>query len=105
MRQGNLCMTGTFLRVIVDSSRNMHNTGILPDCHPLSVTDGSLWIPYLARYLEILKKPNLQVGARGKRRGFSPGAAAHFLALEPLRATGVGPESIRIFNPDFWSVP
>jgi len=39
----------------------MHNTGFFPDCYPLSVTDGSIWIPYLARYSEILKKPNFQV--------------------------------------------
>jgi len=31
----------------------MHNTGFFPDCHLLSLTDGSIWIPYLARYSEI----------------------------------------------------
>jgi len=39
----------------------MHNTGLFPDCRILSVTDGCIWIPYLARYLEIIKKPNFQV--------------------------------------------
>jgi len=39
----------------------MHNTGFLPDCQLLSVTDGSIWIPYLPRYLEIFQKPNFHV--------------------------------------------
>jgi len=39
----------------------MHNTGSFPDCCLLSVTDGCIWIPYLARYLEIFKKPNFKV--------------------------------------------
>ena len=39
----------------------MHNTGFFPDCCLLSVTDGCIWIPYLARYYEIFKKPNFQV--------------------------------------------
>jgi len=47
--------------IIVDNSPNMHNTGFFPDCYILSVTDGSLWIPFLARYSEIFKKPNFQV--------------------------------------------
>jgi len=53
--------------IIVDSddnSPNMHNTGFsvkLSDCLLLSVTNGSIWIPYLAKYLEIFKKPNLEV--------------------------------------------
>ena len=38
----------------------MHNTGFFPDCYLLSVTDGSISIPYLARYSEIFKKPNFQ---------------------------------------------
>ena len=64
MRQGNLSITGTFLirmlppLIIVDNS---NNKGFLPDCYLLSVTDGSIWIPYLARYLEIFKKPDFQV--------------------------------------------
>jgi len=36
----------------------MHNTGFFPDCHLLSLTNGSIWILYLARYSEIFKKPN-----------------------------------------------
>jgi len=39
----------------------MHDTGYFPDCYLLSVTDRSIWIPYLARYSEIFKKPNFQV--------------------------------------------
>jgi len=39
----------------------MHNIGFFPDCHLLSVTDGSIWIPSLARYSEIFEKPNFQV--------------------------------------------
>jgi len=39
----------------------MHNTGFFPNCCLLSVTNGSIWIPYLARYSEIFKKPNFQV--------------------------------------------
>jgi len=31
----------------------MHNTGFFQDCYLLSVTDGSIWIPHLARYSEI----------------------------------------------------
>jgi len=45
----------------VDHSPLMHNTGFFPDCQLLSVTDGSIWIPYLARYPEIFQKPNFQV--------------------------------------------
>jgi len=40
---------------------SLHNTGFFPDCCLLSVTNGSIWIPYLARYSEIFKKPNFQV--------------------------------------------
>jgi len=52
--------------IIVDDSPNMHNTGSVPDCCLLSVTNGSICIPYLtrpylARYSEIFKKPNFQV--------------------------------------------
>jgi len=47
--------------IIVDNSPNLHNTGFFPDCFLLSVTNGSIWIPYLARYSEIFKKPNFQV--------------------------------------------
>ena len=35
--------------------------------------------------------------------GLSGLRQAEELALEPPRAIGVGPESLRIFNPDFWS--
>jgi len=42
--------------MIVDNSPNMHNTGFFPDCWLLSVTNGSIWIPYLARYSEIFKE-------------------------------------------------
>jgi len=67
--QGSFSMTGTFLirlsllEIIVDSdnSSNIHNTGFFPDCQLLSVTDGSICIPYLARYSEIFKEPNFQV--------------------------------------------
>jgi len=67
MRQDNLRLIGTFLirflppLIIVENSPNMHNTGFFPDCYLLSVTDGSIWIPYLARYSEIFKKPNFEV--------------------------------------------
>jgi len=67
MRQGNLFMSNIFLircvppLVIVDNSPNMHNTGFFPDCHLFSLTDGSIWILYLARYSKIFKKPNCQV--------------------------------------------
>jgi len=37
----------------VDNSSNKHHTGFFPDCHLLSLIDGSIWIPYLARYSEI----------------------------------------------------
>jgi len=47
--------------IIVDTSPLMHNTGFYPDCQLLAVTDWSIWIPYLARYSEIFKKPNFQV--------------------------------------------
>jgi len=47
--------------MIVDNSPNMHTTGLFPDGYLLSVTDGSIWIPYLARYLQTLMKPNFQV--------------------------------------------
>jgi len=43
---------------IVDNSTNLHNTGFFQNCFLLSVTYGCIWIPYLARYLEIFKKPN-----------------------------------------------
>jgi len=56
-------MSNTFLirfslhLIIVDNSPNMHNTGFFPDYYYLlSVTNGSIWIPYLARYSEIFKK-------------------------------------------------
>jgi len=62
--------------LFVDNSPNMHNTGFFQGCILLSVTNVSIWILCLVRYSEIFKKPNFQVGARGKRRGFSPGAAA-----------------------------
>jgi len=39
----------------------MHNTGFFPDCHLLSLTGGSIWMPYLARYSEIFKKFYFQV--------------------------------------------
>ena len=45
----------------MDNSPNMYNTCFFPDCQLLSVTNGSIWIPFLARYLEIFKKPNSQV--------------------------------------------
>jgi len=38
----------------------MHDTGYFPDCYLLSVTDRSIWIPYLARYSEIFKKTNFE---------------------------------------------
>jgi len=47
--------------MIVDNSLNMHTTGFFPDGYLLSVTDGSIWIPHLDRFLEILMKPNFQV--------------------------------------------
>jgi len=47
--------------MIVDNSPNVHNTGFFLDCHLLSVTDGSICIPYLARYLEIFREPDFQV--------------------------------------------
>ena len=47
-------------KIIVDNSPNMHNTGFFPDCYLLSLTDGSILIPYLARYSKIFKKPNFQ---------------------------------------------
>jgi len=47
--------------IIVDNCPHMHNTGFFPNCSLLSATNGSIWIPYLARYSEIFKKPNLQV--------------------------------------------
>jgi len=63
-RLGNLSIIGTFLTarspplIILDNSPHMHNTGFFSDCCLLSVTDGSIWIPYLARYSEMFKKPN-----------------------------------------------
>jgi len=51
----------SLLLIIVDNSPNMHNTGFFPDCYLFSVTNGSIWIPHLARHLEIFKKPNFQV--------------------------------------------
>jgi len=47
--------------IIVDASPNLHNTGFFPDCYLLWVTDGSIRMPYLARYSEIFKKLNFQV--------------------------------------------
>jgi len=52
--------------IIVDNSPNMYNTCFFPDCLLLSVTDGSIWIPYFARarlgYSDmIFKKPNFEV--------------------------------------------
>jgi len=47
--------------IIVQNSPNMHNTGFFPDCHLLSLTNGSIWIPYLARYSLIFRKPIFQV--------------------------------------------
>ena len=32
--------------MFVDNSPNMHNTGFFPDSYLLSVTDGSIWIPW-----------------------------------------------------------
>ena len=67
MCKGNLFKGHTFLSdhspplIIVDNSPNMHNTGLFPDCQLLSLTHGSIWIPYLARYSEIFKKLNFQV--------------------------------------------
>jgi len=67
MRQGNLSMNGMFLISLLpppdnrDDSPNMHNASFFLDCYLLLVTDGSIWIPYLARYSEIFKKPNFQV--------------------------------------------
>jgi len=67
MRQGNLSMGGTFFirllppLIIVDNSFNMQNTGFFSDSYLLSVTNGSIWIPYLATYSKIFKKPNFQV--------------------------------------------
>ena len=64
---GNLSIIGTFLisslppLIIVDNSPNMHNTSFFADCFLLSVTDGSIWIPYLAIYSETFKRPNFQV--------------------------------------------
>ena len=52
---------GSLPLIIVGNSPNMHNTGFFPDCHLLSLTDGSIWIPYLARYSEIFKKSDFQV--------------------------------------------
>jgi len=78
-RLGNLAWVALFWSarslplIIVDNCPNMHNTDFFPICYFLSVTDGSIWIPYLARYSEIFKKPNFQVEVRGKR---SPGATA-----------------------------
>ena len=66
-RLGNLSIISTLLiarslpLIIVDNCPHMHTTGFFPDCWLLSVTNGCIWIPYLARYLEIFKKPNLQV--------------------------------------------
>jgi len=51
----------------------MHNTGFFPDCQLLSVTDGSIWIPYLTRYSEIFKKPNFHFFRKsGKIGGKTP---------------------------------
>jgi len=47
--------------IIMDNSPNMHNTGFFSNSYLLSITYGSIWIQYPARYLEIFKKPNFQV--------------------------------------------
>jgi len=44
----------------------MHNTVFFPDCFLLSAIDGSIWIPYLARYSEIFKKPNARRNGQHK---------------------------------------
>jgi len=44
--------------IIVVNSPNMHNTGFFLDCLLLSVSNGFIWMLYLARYSEILKIPN-----------------------------------------------
>jgi len=64
---GNLSIIGTFLIIllppvmIADNNPHLHNTGYFLDCYLLSVTDRSIWIPYLARYSERIKKHNFQV--------------------------------------------
>ena len=58
------CLPYFYGRVLADACSlflNLHNTGFFPDYNLLSVTDGSIWIPYLARHSEIFKKPNFQV--------------------------------------------
>ena len=72
-------MSNTFLirsflpLIIVDNRPNMHNTGFFPDCYYLlSVTNGSIWIPYLTRYSEIFKK------TRGKKNF----TAANFVSFD-----------------------
>jgi len=61
-----LSIVGTFFSsppplIIVNNCPHMYNTGFFPDYCLLSVTDGSIWIPYLARYLERVKELNFQV--------------------------------------------
>jgi len=55
------CSDGSLSLLSVDNSPNMHNTGFFPDCLLLSVTNGSIWKLYLARYSETFKQPNFQV--------------------------------------------
>ena len=58
------CLPYSYGRVLAHACSlflNLHNTGFFPDYYLLSVTDESIWIPYLARYSEIFKKPNLQL--------------------------------------------
>jgi len=58
------CLPYSYGRVLAHACSlflNLHNTGFFPDYNLLSVTDGSIWIPYLARHSEIFKKPNFQV--------------------------------------------
>ena len=39
--------------IIVDNCPHMHKTGFFPNCYLLSVTDGSIWLPYLAHIRRI----------------------------------------------------
>jgi len=83
-----------------NSSPNMHNTGFFPDSK-LSASFSNWWLHLDTVSRQIfgdMQEPNSQVGARGKRRGFSPRAAARH------KIPTVGPESLRIFIPAFWSV-
>ena len=47
--------------IIVGNSPNMRETGFFLDCWLLFITDGYIWIPYLARYPEKFTKPSFQV--------------------------------------------